>query len=221
MYKANDKYNSSLSSGYTAGQNTLSLNAVPTNVPTILVAGKGTANETVFACTGKTVSTVTGVTRLRGANVNLDPGTSITCLNNEDFLNQYDDAISDLETDMAAKFSQVFCGSVTYDISSADPIVITGVGFTPKLLRLKGCLVGSKSTSDGVATATNMETISIDDLGNSHFDSAYVGVIWQAVGSGRNSVLVLTTFGVDGFTLTPAPNAGPTGTGTLQYEVLG
>jgi hypothetical protein len=89
IYKANDKYNAVLSSGYTAGQNTLSVTNVPDNVPTIVVAGKGTDSETIFSVTGKTVNSLTGATRIRGANVDLDAQTPITCLNNEEFVNQY------------------------------------------------------------------------------------------------------------------------------------
>lgn len=93
IYKANDKYGASLSSGYTVGQTTLYVSAVPDNVPTIIVAGKGTDNETVFSVTGKTTNSLTGVVRLRGANVNLDAQTPITCLNNEEFVNQYETAL--------------------------------------------------------------------------------------------------------------------------------
>lgn len=94
---ANDKYNATLSSGYTIGQSTLYLSNVPDNVPTILVAAKGTINETVFQITGKTTNSVTGVTRLRGANVDLDAQTPITCLNNEEFINQYATALFSAE----------------------------------------------------------------------------------------------------------------------------
>lgn len=87
MYRSNDKYSALLTSGYTVGQNVLYVSAVPTNVPTIIVAAKGTDNETVFAVTGKTTNSLTGVSRLRGANVNLDTNTPLTCLNNEEFIN--------------------------------------------------------------------------------------------------------------------------------------
>ena len=60
IYKANDKYNAVLSSGYTVGQSTLSVSAVPDNVPTIVVLAKGTDNETVFSVTGKTINSLTG-----------------------------------------------------------------------------------------------------------------------------------------------------------------
>lgn len=98
LYLANDKYNATLSSGYTVGQNVLYVSAVPDNVPTIVVAAKGTANETVFTCSGKTSNSLTGVARLRGANTNLDATTPVTCLNNAEFINQYQTAVSTPET---------------------------------------------------------------------------------------------------------------------------
>ncbi len=91
MYLAN-KYNSTLTSGYTVGQTVLNVSAVPENVPTLIMAAKGTDKETVFAVTGKTINTLTGVTRLRGANVNLDSSTPLTCINLVEFINQFSDA---------------------------------------------------------------------------------------------------------------------------------
>ncbi len=98
IYLANDKYNDALTSGYTVGQSTLYISTPPDNVPTIIVAAKGTDNETVFAVTGKTVNSLTGVTRLRGANVDLDAQTPITCLNNQEFVNQYANAVSSAQS---------------------------------------------------------------------------------------------------------------------------
>lgn len=95
---ANDKYNTPLTAGYSASpaDTTLSVGVVPANLPTIVVAGKGTTNETVFTVTGSSGgNTLTGVSRLRGANVDLAQGTSIECLNNEDFINQYQNALFD------------------------------------------------------------------------------------------------------------------------------
>ncbi len=88
IYYANDKYNAVLTAGYSVGQTTLYVSAVPNNVPTIIVAAKGTDNETIFEVTDKTTNSLTGVSRLRGANVDLDAQTPLTCLNNEEFINQ-------------------------------------------------------------------------------------------------------------------------------------
>jgi len=87
-YYANDRYAAVLTAGYSVGQTTLYVSAVPNNVPTIVVAAKGTDNETVFEVTDKTTNSLTGVSRLRGANVDLDAQTPLTCLNNEEFINQ-------------------------------------------------------------------------------------------------------------------------------------
>lgn len=89
FYLANDKYAATLSSGYTAGASTLSVTVVPDNVPTLVCVAKGTASETVFSVTGKTLNSLTGVARVKGYTGNLDTGMPVTCLNNAEFLNQY------------------------------------------------------------------------------------------------------------------------------------
>jgi hypothetical protein len=119
-YLANDKYEATLSSGYTTGQTTLYVSAVPDNVPTIIVAAKGTDNETVFSVTGKTVNSLTGVARLRGANVNLDATTPITCLNNEEFVNQYENSAQSAEA-IASLIYAVDGGSTDDYAISLDP----------------------------------------------------------------------------------------------------
>lgn len=88
IYYANDRYNATLTSGYTVGDTTLEVDRVPVNTPTIIVVNYGTASETIFEVADKSANTLTGVRRLRGANVNLPPGSSVTCLNNEEFINQ-------------------------------------------------------------------------------------------------------------------------------------
>jgi len=92
IYYANDRYAAVLSSGYTVGQSTLYVSAVPDNVPTVIVAAYDTDNETIFEVTDKTSNSLTGVSRLRGANVDLDAQTPLTCLNNEEFINQFERA---------------------------------------------------------------------------------------------------------------------------------
>lgn len=98
VYKANDKFNSNLSQSYTVSDTTLYVDAVPDHVPTIIVADYGGVNETIFAVTDKTANSLTGVSRLRGANTNLDNGTTITCLNNEEFINQFETAVFNTES---------------------------------------------------------------------------------------------------------------------------
>lgn len=89
IYLANDKFFCTLTQGYNSGDSVMYVNSVPNNVPTILVANKGTVDESVLAITGKTSNTLTGVSYLKGKNINLLNGTILYCLNNEEFLNQY------------------------------------------------------------------------------------------------------------------------------------
>lgn len=89
FYLANDKYAATLSSGYTAGATTLSVNVVPDNVPTLVCVAKGTVKETIFIATNTTLNSLTGVSRLKGYTGDLDAGMPVTCLNNAEFLNQY------------------------------------------------------------------------------------------------------------------------------------
>ena len=86
---ANDKYYAELTQQYNPGDTTLYLTSPPDNVPTLLVLAKGTSNETVFLVLNKTLSSVTNVSRLKGANIELLIQTPITCLNNAEFINQY------------------------------------------------------------------------------------------------------------------------------------
>lgn len=120
LYYANDKYGGALSSGYTTGETTLYVTAVPTNVPTVIVADKGGANETVFKVTGKTVNSLTGVSRIRGANVNLDPGTVLTCLNNEDFINQF--------ISISAWYDKTYGASINFDLDDGTKQRVTLTG---------------------------------------------------------------------------------------------
>lgn len=101
--KANDRYRASLRSTWIASpaDTTLLVNAVPANVPTIVVVGWGTELETVFMVTGKSGDSssnyaLTGVTRIKGASVNLPENTPVNCLNNEEFFNQYETKINEV-----------------------------------------------------------------------------------------------------------------------------
>ena len=98
FWKANDLYSATLSSGFTVGQTTLSVTTVPDNVPTLVCVAQGTSKETIFIVTGKTTNSLTGVSRLKGYNGDLDSGMPITCINNQEFVNQYSAAVSTPES---------------------------------------------------------------------------------------------------------------------------
>lgn len=96
--KANDKYNATLTSGYTEGQTTLYVSIVPDNVPTQICVAKGTDKEAIFYVTGKTLNSLTGVSFVKGYSGDLDAQMPVTCLNNEEFTNQYSAAVSTPES---------------------------------------------------------------------------------------------------------------------------
>lgn len=160
IYKANDKYNTTLTSGYTASpaDTTLSVGAVPSNVPTIVVAAKGTINETLFAVTGNSGgNTLTGVSRIRGANVNLAQGTSIECLNNEEFVNQYSSAV----------FTQGNLNDLLYaaDGGSTDDYVITLPVVPTSYTDLIGLPIQFKANTANTGAATiNVNSLGAKDI---------------------------------------------------------
>lgn len=164
IYKANDKYNAVLSSGYTAGQNTLSVSAVPDNVPTVIVAGKGTDNETVFSVTGKTINSLTGVTRLRGANVDLDAQTPITCLNNEEFINQYavQVGVTPWVTDQAGD-------AITIDMDEGVKHQIV-LGADDNVISLTNVLPGHMVMIKLIQDGTGGRTVDWSGVGTIHWD---------------------------------------------------
>lgn len=120
IYKANDKYAGSLTSGYTVGDTTLYVTSVPVNVPTIVVANKGLASETVFTVTSSTINTLTGIARLKGANLNLDAGATLTCLNNAEFINQF--------VSISSWVTKSFGATITFDLDAGNKqrVILTG-----------------------------------------------------------------------------------------------
>jgi len=132
LYLANDSFNAVLSASYTVGDTTLYVDAVPDNTPTIIVIDYGGTNETIFWVTGKTSNTLTGVKRIKGANTNIDSGTAITCLNNEEFINQFQSVGVDAWADVADG-STISCNlslskkqRVTITDTNARTIAISG-----------------------------------------------------------------------------------------------
>jgi hypothetical protein len=191
IYKANDKFNTVLSSGYTAGQNTLYVSAVPDNVPTIVVAGKGTDNETVFSVTGKTTNSLTGVARLRGANVDLDAQTPITCLNNEEFVNQYATqvGVTPWVTDQAGDAIEIDLddGVKHQIILGADLNVLSLANVLP------GHMVLIKLIQDG----TGSRTVDWSGIGTIHWDSGDTEDPTLTTDASRADVIGLIQVGTD------------------------
>lgn len=151
FYKANDKYSAVLSSGFTAGQTTLSVSAVPANVPTIVVVAKGTDKEAIFTVTGKTINSLTGVAWLKGYTGNLDAQMPVACLNNEEFINQYSAAVSTPES-----LVQILYG---IDGGSTDTYAVA-LNVAPTEYQ-EGMLVAFKANT----TNTGAATLNLNSLG--------------------------------------------------------
>lgn len=117
FWKANDLYSATLSSGFTVGQTTLSVTTVPDNVPTLVCVAQGTSKETIFIVTGKTTNSLTGVSRLKGYNGDLDSGMPITCINNQEFINQYSAAVSTPESLIQILYGVDGGSTDAYDVS--------------------------------------------------------------------------------------------------------
>lgn len=114
IYFANDKYDTTLSQGFTFGNPTLDVNQVPDKVPTIVTLAVGTEFEATYSVTSKTLSSLTGVKYLRGYAGNHDALTPITCLNNEEFINQF----TNFDSEYTVKMVNV--GDITY-LALAQP----------------------------------------------------------------------------------------------------
>lgn len=99
--KANDKYRTTLRTVFIDGTDTvLAVNAIPTNLPTIVTVNWNTDFEAVFRVTGTSGSssanyTLTGVTKIKGYTGNQAEGSAVNCLNHEEYFNQYSDVVND------------------------------------------------------------------------------------------------------------------------------
>jgi hypothetical protein len=102
---ANDKYRAVLRSTWIAdpADGSIAVTAIPANLPTYVVVGWNTIYETVFKVestsgTNSSDYALTSLTVVKGAGTttNLPEGSAVNCLNNEEFFNQYSDAINDV-----------------------------------------------------------------------------------------------------------------------------
>jgi hypothetical protein len=131
LYEANDSYSATLTAGYTVGQSTLSVTAVPANLPTIITAGYNTDKETQFIVTGSSGgNTLTGVSRLKGANENLDNLTPLTCVNNQEFFNQFLTMISSAEALQGIIFAADGGSTDAYEVTMSPAVEALTTGLT-------------------------------------------------------------------------------------------
>lgn len=104
-YLANDKFRAVTRATWIAdpADSSIQVDAIPPNLPTIVVLGWKTMYETVFAVTGTSGDNssnyaLTGLTVIKGFGLtgNLPEGIAVNCLNNEEFFNQYGTAINEV-----------------------------------------------------------------------------------------------------------------------------
>lgn len=207
MYLANDKYNSNLSQSYTVGDTTLYVDGVPTNVPTIVTVNKGEDNETTFSVTGKTSNSLTGVVRLKGANVNLDNGLPITCLNNEEFINQYSTAIFSAESLGPLVFGEDGGSTDAYEVSlSPAPTDLTNLIGVPLTIK-----VNTANTGPATLEINNLTAKSIVKNGSEALETGdlLADQVVMVVYDGTNFQLI-GTVNVNKKTVTVASSGTPT-----------
>jgi hypothetical protein len=100
--KANDTFTSSLRQTWIAdpADSTIQVTKIPSNLPTIVVAGWNQSNQTKFYVTGVSGDSpanysLTGVQVISGGLQNLPEGTPINYVIVEEYFNQYADVVND------------------------------------------------------------------------------------------------------------------------------
>lgn len=179
VYLANDKYRATLRSTWIAdpADATILVDAIPTNFPTIVVVGWKTIYETVFEVTSSSGDNssnyaLTGVTRLKGVNVNLPEGTAINCLNNEEYFNQYGTLIAAVQATADAAQAAIDGLAVAFDITGSTTL-------------------SERAVQDKVITLADGATPALD---------ASLGNVFKLVAAGDRTIAVPSNYPATGFT---------------------
>lgn len=168
LYLSNDKYRARLRTSWISdpADGILNVDSVPENVPTLVVCGYNTTSETIFTVTGKSGDnssnyTLTGVTRLRGANVTLQANTTVNCLDNEEFFNQYQ------TTGVNSWYTVTFSTTPEFDITDSPKQQITLTNDITSMT-LTGTLPGQVFTIN----------IKQDGTGGRDITAWFTGITW-------------------------------------------
>lgn len=146
FYKANQKYNATLTTSYTVSDTSLNVTSIPSNVPTIITVARGTDKETRFTVTGTASGQLTGVTRLDGANDDISSGSSVECMNDEEYVNQLESAVFDQSGFQGLVYAADGGSNDTYAITLPVP--------PGSLANLLGIPVAFKANTDNTGAAT-------------------------------------------------------------------
>ena len=139
----NDYYKTTLRATWVASpaEATIQVQALPTNLPTILTASKGQPNETKFKVTGVSGDSpsnyaLTGVSVISGGLSNLSDGTDIGCYVHEDFFNQYALVVNDDTlrlTDRTTNPDTPSTGKALFFMKNGYPWVIDDAGVATQI----------------------------------------------------------------------------------------
>lgn len=150
--KANDKYRATTRAVFVDGVDTsIAVTAIPTNLPTQITLNWNTDFEAVFTCTGTSGSssanyTLTGVVKVKGYSGNQAEGSSVNCLNQEEYFNQYSQALD------ATSLYLVDSGSANAMVVTQSPVPVAYT--TGMVLNVKAA-----------ATNTTTTTINLNGIG--------------------------------------------------------
>lgn len=211
LYEANDNYSATLTAGYTVGQNSLSVSSVPANLPTLVTVGYNTDKETTFIVTGSSGgNTLTGVSRLKGANVNLDNLTPITCLNHSEFFNQFLTMISTAEGLQGIIFAADGGSTDDYEVTLSPAVTALTTGL---MILVK---FNTANTGPAKITVNGLTQKDIKKYGNQ-------ALVTGDIVAGQISILIYdgTNFQIMSTTLTLTYAAGSDiNTGTDQTKIV-
>lgn len=212
--KANNKYNGSLTAGYTVGDGTLAVNTVPSNTPTIVTVARGTDFETRFTVTGTGSGLLTGVTRLDGANVDISSGVSVECMIDEDFINQLEAAVFNQSGLKNLVYAADGGSNDTYAITLAvAPTAYTDIIGLPIVFKANTANTGAATLNVNSLGAKTIKKLTNQDLSDNDIlvgqaiMVVYDGTNFQMLGdipSRTKSITSITS------SATPTPNADTT-----------
>lgn len=133
---ANDKYRGQTRATYIASpaDSSIQVTAIPTNLPTLVTVGWNTEFQALFRVestsgTNSSNYALTGLTKIKGFSGNLPEGLQVNCLNHEEFLNQYSEAINEL-TDALASLDALSGGVV----GTTDTQTLTNKRITKRII---------------------------------------------------------------------------------------
>lgn len=159
---ANDKYRATLRTVFIDGTDTvLNVTAIPTNLPTQVTVNWNTAFEAVFKVTGTSGTTsanyaLTGITKVKGYTGNQAEGSSVNCLNQEEFFNQYEGVVTGDILEGVSVSSAVNKLTVTNAATGNAPSIAATGGDTNIDINITGKGTGGLSlTSPKVVTGIN------------------------------------------------------------------